>query len=116
MSYSNDKEQEFLKKEREIQAREAEIKLRELELEITQQHNLDNGDIPHYQTKKYEAPANSLQKLGKKLIRVGKFLGFTIATIALMRLCFFVGMWLAYGLITLVVIFIGYQIFMGNSD
>jgi hypothetical protein len=115
MNNYNDREQEFLKKEQEIKAKEAEIRLRELELEITQ-NNQDSGGIPHYQTRKHQESSGSLQKLSKKIIKVGKFLGFTIITIALMRIGFFVGMWLAYGLMTLAIIFIGYQIFLKDND
>jgi cation transport ATPase len=115
MNNYNDKEQEFLKKEQEIKAKEAEIRLRELELEITQSDR-DNEENTHYQTRKHEISSSSLQRLSKKIIKVGKFLGFTIVTIALMRVGFFVGMWLAYGLITLVIILIGYQIFIKDSD
>jgi hypothetical protein len=115
MNNYNDKERELLRKEQEIKAKEAEIRLRELELEITQSDR-DNREIPDYQTRKHEASSGSLQKLSKKLIKVGKFLGFTIVTIALMRVGFFLGMWLAYGLITSVIILIGYQIFLKDND
>ena len=80
------------------------------------EQNQSDREIPHYDTRKQEQSPSSLKKLTKKLLKVGKFLGFTVLTIALMRLGFVVGMWLAYGLITLVIAFISYQIFMGDSD
>lgn len=116
MDSSNDKEQDFLRKEQEIRAREAEIRLRELELEINQKSEQSNVDIPHYHTRKHDESPSSLKKFSKKMIKVGKFIGFTVFTITLMRIGFFLGMWLAYGLITVAIIFIGYQIFMSDSN
>ena len=116
MDSYNNYEQDFAKKEQEIKAREAEIRLRELELEIHQQSQQNNANVPHYQTRKHEDAPNSFKKLTRKLVKVAKFLGFTILTLALMRLSFLIGMWLAYGMITVVIIFVGYQIFMANND
>ena len=116
MDYSNDKEREFQKKEQESRDREAEIRLRELELEIYKEQNQNRQEIPHYDTKKHESAPSSLKKMGKKIVRVGKFLGFTVFTIALMKVGLTLGMWLAYGLVTVAIIFIGYQIFMNDRD
>lgn len=115
MDSYNNKEQDFLRKEQAIREKEAEIRLRELELEIYQQSQ-QNNDVPHYQTRKHEDSPSHLKKVAKKLIKVAKFLGFTIFTLALIKLSFVIGMWLAYGMITMVIIFIGYQIFMANND
>ena len=113
MDLYNDKEQELLRKEQAIKAKETEIRLRELELEINQK---DNAAIPHYQTRKHQSSPKSLKKLTKKLVNVAKFLGFTIFTVALMKVGFLLGMWLAHGLITIVIVFIGYQIFLADGD
>ena len=111
----DDREQEFRSREQEIRAREAEIRLRELELEISQQHQSE-PEIPQYQTTKHQKSPSSLREFTKKLVKVGKFLGFTVGTLALMRVAFTIGMWLAYGLITAAIAFIAYQIFVGGDD
>ena len=117
MNSSNSQEQDFIKKEQEIRAREAEIRLRELELEINQQATQkEQVDIPHYQTRKHEETPGYLQKMGKKALKIAKFLGFTIFTIALMRVSFLLGMWIAYAMITIFIIFIGYQIFITSNE
>ena len=111
----DDQEQNFRAREQEIRAKEAEIRLRELELEINQQYQQE-PEIPQYQTTKHQEAPSSLQKFTKKIVKVGKFLGFTIATLALMKVAFTVGMWLAYGLITAAIAFVAYQIFVGSDD
>ena len=116
MDYSNDKEQKSPKNPQEIAAKEAEIRLRELELEIYREQNQQQQEIPQYKTKKYQSTPSSLKRMAKKLVKVGKFLGFTVLTITLMKVGFTLGMWLAYGLVTVAVIFIGYQIFLNESD
>ena len=116
MNSFNSQEQDFFKKEQEIRAREVEIRLRELELEINQKTQQHKVDIPHYQTRKHENTPSYWQKIAKKAIKIAKFLGFSIFTIALMRVSFLLGMWIAYAMITVFIIFISYQIFLSNSD
>ena len=98
-------------KEKELQAREAEVRLRELELEINQQQ----ADIPLYQTTKQKKP-NSVKVFSNKIVRVGKFLAFSIVTLALMRVAMILGMWLARGFLAAVVVFIAYQLFLREDD
>jgi len=117
MTSYNNQEKDFQVKEQELRAKEAEIRLRELELEINQQSQQQNSsEIPHYQTSKHEEPPSSLKLFTKKMVRVGKFLGFTVLTLAVIKIGITVGMWVAYGLMAVVIIFIAYQIFLNNDD
>lgn len=116
MNSFDDKERELRRKEQEIKAKEAEIRLRELELEVNREQDRVNAEVPHYQTRKHQEPPSSLAKLSGKIAKVGKFIGFTIFTIAVMKVGLTVGMWLAYGLLTTAIVFIGYQIFMKDND
>ncbi len=110
MNTSDNKEQELLRKEQEIRERELELKLRELELDIQEQE----PDL--YATEKHNPPPNSWQIFRKKLTKVAKFLGFALGTIVLIRLGFLIGMWIAYAILALGIIFISYQIFLGNDE
>jgi hypothetical protein len=110
MNYDNNKEQELRRKEQEIQDKEQQLRLRELELEINQ------PETPLYSTTKYKTSPSKLEILSKKLIKFAKFIGFTVGTIALLRLGLIIGMWLAYGFITLIIIFIGYQVFLKEDN
>ena len=116
MTTPEDKEKEFNLREAELQARERELKIREMEAEIYQQSQSVDIDPPLYQTQKHNPADNSLQKLGKKMVRFAKFGGFVIGGIAIIKIGFFVGMWITYLAMTGIIAAIGYQIFLKEDS
>ncbi|MDJ0588368.1 MAG: hypothetical protein QNJ72_00010 [Pleurocapsa sp. MO_226.B13] len=117
MTTPEDKEREFKLRKAELEAKERELRLRELEAEIYQEQKTHEVDIdpPLYETKKHNPPENSLQKLSKKLVKFAKFTGFVIAGIAIIKIGFFVGMWVTYLIMAGIVAAIGYQIFLKDD-
>lgn len=120
MTTPEDREQELKRKELEIQAREQEIRLRELETQIYQEQRqareINFPEPPLYETKKHKPSESSLKKLGKKLVKFGKFTGFVVIGIAFIRVGFLVGMWITYLALAGIIGFIGYQIFLNDHE
>ena len=112
MTTPEDKEKEFNLREAELQARERELKIREMETEIYQQSQSVNIDPPLYQTQKHNPPDSSIKKFGKKIIKFAKFGGFVIGGIAIIKIGFFVGMWVTYLMMAGIIAAVGYQIFL----
>lgn len=106
MTNPDEREQEIQQREAELQAKERELRLRELEVEI------NSPDPPLYQTKKHQPSENSIQKFGRKIVKFAKFAGFMVAGIAIIKVGFFVGMWLTYLILFSIVAGIGYKIFL----
>jgi hypothetical protein len=111
MSEQGDKERELELREQELQKREQEIRLRELEREIYKEQ-----EPPLYNTKKHEKPESKIALFTKKVTKIAKFVGFTIAGIAIIRIGMFVGMWLTYGLMATIVGFVAYKLFLEETD
>lgn len=111
MNERDDKEKELERRERELKQKEREIRLRELETEIYQQQ-----EPPLYETKKHEKPEGKFSIWKRKATKIAKFVGFTVAGIAIMRVGMFVGMWLTWGLMALIVAFIAYRVFLEDND
>ena len=110
-------------REREQRLRELENeiyqeqRLRELENEIYHEQRLsksktNSSEPPLYNTRKHNRPENSIQKFGRKVVNLAKFAGFVVAGVALIKVGFFVGMWLTYLIMTGMIAAIGYQIFL----
>ncbi len=114
MTTPEDKEKEFNLREAELQAKERELRLREMEAEIYQDHKPQEVEIdpPMYRTQKHNPPDSSIQKFGKKIIKFAKFGGFVIGGIAIIKIGFFVGMWITYLIMTGIIAAVGYQIFL----
>jgi len=114
MTTPEDKEREFNLREAELQAREKELKLREMEAEIYQEQKFREVDIdpPMYRTQKHNPPDSSVQKFGKKIVRFAKFGGFVVGGIAIIKIGFFVGMWITYLIMAGIIAAVGYQIFL----
>ena len=112
MTTSEDKEKEFNLRQAELQARERELRLRKMEAEIHQQSQSVNIDPPLYQTKKHNPTDNSIKRFGKKIVKFAKFGGFVIGGIAIIKVGFFIGMWVTYLLMAGIIAAVGYQIFL----
>ena len=113
MTTPEDKEREFHLREAELQAKERELRLREMEAEIYREGQTQPEiDPPLYNTKKHNPPDNSIKKFGKKIVKFAKFGGFVVAGIAIIKIGFFVGMWVTYLIMASIVAAIGYQIFL----
>lgn len=117
MTTPEDKEREFNLREAELQARERELRLREMEAEIYQDRQSQEVDIdpPLHRTEKHNPPDSSIKKFGKKMVKFAKFTGFVIAGIAIIRVGFFVGMWITYLMMAGIIAAIGYQIFLKDD-
>ena len=118
MTTPEDKERELNRREAELQAKERELRLRELETQIYREQEAQTEVIaepPLYQTRKEPAKPNSIQKFGRKLVRFAKFAGFVVAGIAIIKVGFFVGMWVTYFLMAGMIAAIGYQIFLKDN-
>lgn len=111
MTTPEDNKNEFDRREAELQERERKLRLREMEAEIYQQAQSET-DPPLYNTKKHNPPDNSIKKLGKKIVKFAKFGGFVVAGIAIIKIGFFVGMWVTYLIMASIVAAVGYQIFL----
>ena len=97
--------------------KQRELRLRELEAEINREHKsrqpkANLAEPPLYNTRKHNPPQNSLQKFGRKIVKVAKFTGFVICGIAIIRAGFFIGMWITYLTMAGIVAAIGYQLFL----
>lgn len=114
MTTPEDKEREFKLRQAELEAKERELRLRELEAEIYQDQKAPEIDIdpPLYRTQKHQAEPSEISKLGKKIVKFAKFGGFMIAGIAIIKIGFFVGMWITYLIMAGIVAAVGYQIFL----
>lgn len=117
MTTPEDKEKELKLRQAELEAKERELRLRELETEIYQEHKVQavNLDPPLYRTQKHNPEANGIQKFGKKLVKFAKFGVFMIAGIAIIKIGFFVGMWITYLIMAGIVAVLGYQIFLKDD-
>ena len=121
MNTPEDKEKEFSSREAELQAKERELRLRELETEIYQEQRINNPEIanpepPLHKTTKHNPPENSIQKFGRKIVKFAKFAGFVVAGIAIIKVGFFVGMWITYLIMAGIIAGIGYQIFLKDDN
>jgi hypothetical protein len=114
MNTPEDRERDFNLREAELQARERELKLREMEAEIYQNQQSQEVDIdlPVSRTQKHHPSDTSMQKFSKKIVKFAKFAGFMVGGIAIIKIGFFVGMWLAYFMMAGIIAAIGYQIFL----
>jgi len=117
MNTPNDQEKDFNLRAAELQAKERELRLRELEAEIYQDQKSQqvNIDPPLHRTTKHNPPDSSLQKFGKKIVRYAKFTGFVVAGIAIIKIGFFIGMWITYLIMAGIIAAIGYQIFLKEN-
>ena len=114
MTTPEDKEREFNLREAQLQAKERELRLREMEADIYQEHKSQEVDVdpPMYRTQKHNPADSSIQKFGKKIVKFAKFGGFVIGGIVVVRIGFFVGMWITYLMMAGIIAAIGYQIFL----
>lgn len=106
----DDRENAIQRREQELQERERAIRLREIEAEIYGRDK--DRDAPFYQTQKNELEKSSLKRGLKKLKKWAKFLGFVVIGFGVVYVGIQVGIWLTYALITGVIGFIGYKIFI----
>jgi len=120
MNNSEDRERELSFREAQLQAKERELRLRELETEIDREQKNNESDLaasepPLHKTRKHDRSENSIQNLGRKMVRFAKFAGFVVAGIAIIKAGFFVGMWIAYLIMAGIIAGIGYQIFLRDE-
>ena len=120
MSTSEERAREFKQREAELKAKERELRLRELETEIyreqqTSATELDPVEPPLSQTTKHHQE-KGLRHLGHKIVKFAKFIGFVVAGVAILKVGFFVGMWITYLLLTGVIAAVGYSIFLKDND
>ncbi|MCC0178789.1 hypothetical protein I4641_17600 [Waterburya agarophytonicola K14] len=117
MTTPEDREREFNLREAELQAKERELKLREMETEIYQEQKHQEVDIEPqmYRTQKHNPSDSSIQKFGKKIVKFAKFAGFVVGGIAIIKIGFFVGMWITYLIMTGIIAAVGYQIFLRDD-
>jgi len=120
MNTPKDRDREFSLREAELQAKERELRLRELETEIYQEQKVNEPEItnpepPLYKTTKHNPPENSIQKFGRKMVKFAKFAGFVVGGIAIIRVGFFIGMWITYLIMAGIIAGIGYQIFLKDD-
>ncbi|MEL6927814.1 MAG: UbiA family prenyltransferase [Cyanobacteria bacterium J06600_6] len=121
MSTPEDRDREFNLREAELPAKERELRLRELETEIYQSQKTSEPEIaspeaPLYETRRHDPPPSSIQKFGRKIVKYAKFAGFVVAGIAIIKVGFFVGMWITYLLMAGIIAGIGYQIFLKEDS
>ncbi|MEL6578828.1 MAG: hypothetical protein AAFQ14_03675 [Cyanobacteria bacterium J06621_12] len=121
MSIPEDKNREFELREAELQAKERELRLRELETEIYQEQKANEPEVtpiepPLYKTSKHNPSDNSLQRFARKIVKFAKFGGFVIGGIVVIKVGFFVGMWITYLLMAGIIGAIGYQIFLKEDN
>ena len=114
MTTPEDQERDFDLREAELQARERELRLREMEADIYREHKSQEVEIdpPMYRTQKHNSTDSSIRKLGKKIVKFAKFGGFVIGGIAIIKIGFFIGMWITYLTMAGIIAAIGYQIFL----
>ena len=121
MTTPEDKEREFKLREAELEARERELRLREIETEIYQDIKAQSADInasepPLYRTSKYNSPQSSIQKFTKKVVKFAKLAGCVVLGIAIIRVGFLLGMWIAYLIMAGVIAAVGYQTFFKQEE
>ena len=120
MVNSEDYDNQFEQHEANLKAKEQELRLRELELEIHRDRKpkveVYSAEPPLSATRKHQPGKNPIQRLGNKLVKFAKFGGFMIIGIALIKAGIFIGMWLTYSVIALVMAGIGYQIFLKDEE
>ena len=92
--------------------REKELKIQQMEAEIYRQSQSVDIDPPFYQTKKHNSGDSYIKKLGKKIVKFAKFGSFVIGGVAIIKIGFFIGMWVTYLIMTGIIAAIGYQIFL----
>ena len=103
MDPQSDREKEMHEREARLREREHELRLRELEAEIYEK------EPPLSPTK----PLKRKQpKWMRKAKRVGQFAAFAVGTLVLIR----IASWLMWFAIAGLVLFLGYQIFLGDDD
>ncbi len=119
MTTADDRERKYQLREAELQAKERELRLRELAIEIYQEQRTNEPEVDLepalYQTRKHNPSANTLQKFARKVVKFAKFLAFVVAGIAVIKVGFVVGMWIAYLILASIVAAIGYQIFLKDE-
>lgn len=119
MNTPEDQKRQFERREAELRAKERELRLRELETEIYQEQKSNKWQgatqVPLYSTRKHQPTENSLQKFGRKIVRFVKFTVFVVLGVAMVRVGFLLGMWIAYLVIAGVIAGIGYQIFLRDD-
>lgn len=119
MTTADDRERKYQLREAELQAKERELRLRELATEICQEEITNEPEVnlepDLYQTRKHNPSANSLQRFGRKIIKFAKFSVFVVAGIAVIKVGFVVGMWIAHLILVSIVAAIGYQIFLKDE-
>ena len=119
MTTPEDKKRELNRREAKLQAKERELRLRELETEIYREQEAQTevvAEPPLSQTRKEQPKPNSIQKFGRKLAKFAKFVGFVVGGIAIIKVGFFVGMWLTYFVMAGIIAVIGYQIFLKEDN
>lgn len=120
MTTPNERERELQRREAELKAKERQLRLRELETEIYQEQKTSQSEINHPEppisrTSKHNPPESKFKKTGRKIIKFAKFTGFMVAGIAIIKMGFFVGMWLTYFALAGIMAAIGYQIFLKDN-
>jgi hypothetical protein len=120
MNTPEDQERELKLREAQLQAKERELRLRELETEIYQEQKFSETEVSAtepalYKTRKHHPPASSIQQLGRKIVKFAKFAGFVVAGIAIIKVGFFVGMWITYLILAGILAGVGYQIFLKDE-
>ena len=95
-------------KEQNLRRKQQEIRLRELETQIYR-------EPPLYKTRKHKSPENALIKFSRKIVNFAKFTAFVLVGIVFIRVGFLIGMWITYLIMTGIIAFIGYQIFLKDN-
>ena len=119
MNESDNREQELKQKEEELQAKEREIRLKELEIEVYQQYRntkISSSELPLHHTQKHKPSGNQLKTIGKKIVGFAQFICFVVVGFSLVRFGLLIGLWLTHIAIIAIIAFIGYQIFLNDSD
>ena len=117
MSTPEDRERDFNLRKAELEAKERELRLREMEAEIYQDQKSPaiNIDPPLHRTTKHNPAASSIQQFTRKIVKFAKFAGFVVGGIAIIRIGFFIGMWITYLIMAGIIAAIGYQIFLKDD-
>ena len=114
---STPENQEFKRREAELLAKQRELRLRELEIEIYEEQKAKKSKViavepPLSQTRRYDSKENSLQRLGRKIVKYTKFSLFVIVGFAIVKTGFLIGMSITYLVLVGIIAAIGYQIFL----
>ena len=105
MSDLNDKRKELAHREQQLEERERAIRLAELEQELYQPK-----ELPLYPTQPHQPKPGKLKRLYRKIVRIAKFLGFTIVGIAAIQL----GAWIAGLIILAGIVWLAYTLFLDS--